>query len=79
VAALRPRRHVPPTGWPAETFERVTDSIAAALLAAVRRAADESDATVETVERESIAATVSAWRALPALGIDARRCPLTGR
>jgi hypothetical protein len=37
VADLHPRRHDPPEGWSAETFERVTDALAAALVAAVRR------------------------------------------
>lgn len=43
---LEPRRHEPPTGWPPEVFERVTDAIAAALVAAYRR-------TEERVEEES--------------------------
>ena len=34
VADLEPRRHAPPEGWPVETFERVTDALAAALVAA---------------------------------------------
>jgi len=38
TSALQPRRHAPPEGWDAQTFERVTDAIAAALIAAVRRA-----------------------------------------
>jgi len=38
TSALEPRRHAPPEGWDAQTFERVTDEIAAALVAAVRRA-----------------------------------------
>jgi hypothetical protein len=42
--SLQPRRHVPPPDWPAEVFARVTDAIAAALVAAVRRAADAPDA-----------------------------------
>lgn len=37
VADLRPRRHEPPQGWGAETFELLTDALAAALVAAVRR------------------------------------------
>lgn len=36
VAALEPRRHAPPQGWAAATFERLTDALAAALVAAVR-------------------------------------------
>jgi hypothetical protein len=36
-ADLGPRRHDPPEGWPPEVFERVTDALAAALVAAVRR------------------------------------------
>jgi hypothetical protein len=38
---LEPRRHGPPPGWPAETFERLTDALAAALVAAIRRQAAE--------------------------------------
>ena len=68
---LEPRRHDPPDGWPPEVFEVLTDALAAALVAAVRRAADEPDAAVETVERESIVATVSACRELASLGTDA--------
>jgi hypothetical protein len=41
VADLAPRRHNPPSGWSRETFERVTDALAAALVAAVRRQATE--------------------------------------
>jgi hypothetical protein len=37
LASLRATRHDPPEGWSAETFERVTDALAAALIAAVRR------------------------------------------
>lgn len=37
VDALEPRRHAPPDGWSREAFERVTDALAAALVAAVRR------------------------------------------
>ncbi len=36
--ALEPRRHEPPAGWPPEVFAAVTDAIAAALVATVRRA-----------------------------------------
>ena len=38
--ALEPRRHDPPAGWDREAFEKLTDAIAAALIAAVRRAAE---------------------------------------
>jgi hypothetical protein len=37
VTALQPTRHDPPPGWPPEVFERVTDALAAALVAAYRR------------------------------------------
>ena len=37
-AALEPRRHEPPPGWDAQTFEAVTDALAAALVAVYRRA-----------------------------------------
>ena len=47
--ALEPRRHEPPEGWAPETFEAVTDALAAVLVAAVSRrqregAAGESQA-----------------------------------
>jgi hypothetical protein len=34
---LHPQRHEPPTGWDAQTFDRVTDALAAALVASWRR------------------------------------------
>jgi hypothetical protein len=49
LAVLEPRRYSPPAGWPADTFEAVTDAIAAALVAAVRRA-EEKHHRVETRE-----------------------------
>ena len=45
VEALEPRRHEPPPGWPGDVFERVTDALAAALVAAVRRALADQRAT----------------------------------
>jgi hypothetical protein len=42
VADLQPRRHDPPGGWDSQTFEQITDAIAAALVAAVRRQEEES-------------------------------------
>jgi hypothetical protein len=36
-ATLEPQRHQPPAGWDAATFERVTDALAAVLIAAYRR------------------------------------------
>jgi hypothetical protein len=39
---LRPQRHEPPPGWDAETFERVTDALAAALVASYRRQNDHA-------------------------------------
>jgi len=44
IAALEPRCHTPPPGWSLETFERVTDALAAALVASVRRAVEEREA-----------------------------------
>jgi hypothetical protein len=44
-AALEPRRHDPPTGWSSETFEHLTDALAAALVAAYRRAVEEQTAS----------------------------------
>ena len=38
VAELAPRRHQSLPCWPGETFERVTDALAAVLVAAYRRA-----------------------------------------
>jgi hypothetical protein len=49
IADLKPRRHEPPEGWEAETFERVTAAMAAALVAAYRRY-DRADGQPE--ERE---------------------------
>jgi hypothetical protein len=46
-AAVEPRRHEPPAGWPSETFDALTDALAAALVAAVRRA-EAPDANKET-------------------------------
>ena len=37
IATLEPRRHDAPPGWNAETFERLTDALAAALVSAYRR------------------------------------------
>lgn len=34
---LRAQRHDPPKGWPPEVFEKVTDALASALVAVVRR------------------------------------------
>jgi hypothetical protein len=43
VADLRPRRHDPPEGWDAATFERLTDALAQALVAAVRRDVEQRE------------------------------------
>jgi hypothetical protein len=40
TSPLQPRRHEPPPGWDRETFETVTDALARALVAAVRRQAE---------------------------------------
>jgi hypothetical protein len=46
VDALTPRRHAPPKGWDAATFERLTSALALALAAAVKRAeAEAADGT----------------------------------
>jgi hypothetical protein len=37
VAELRARGHESPSDWPPEVFERVTDALATALVACVRR------------------------------------------
>jgi len=36
-ATARQRHHEPPAGWDAQTFDRVTDALAAALVASWRR------------------------------------------
>jgi hypothetical protein len=41
IRDLEPRRHAPPAGWPAEVFERLTDALATALVAAVQRGAED--------------------------------------
>ncbi len=46
VSDLEPRRHEPPPGWPPDVFERLTDALAAALLAVVRRKAEDDGARV---------------------------------
>jgi hypothetical protein len=38
---LEPRRHAPPPDWPPEVFAALTDALAAALVAAIRRQATE--------------------------------------
>jgi len=37
MTALHPQRHDPPRGWALDTFDRVTDALAAALVASYRR------------------------------------------
>jgi hypothetical protein len=37
VTPLQPQRHEPPAGWPPEVFKRLTDALAAALVASYRR------------------------------------------
>jgi hypothetical protein len=44
VSIPEPRRREPPAGWSPETFETVTAALAAALVAAYRRAARDADA-----------------------------------
>jgi hypothetical protein len=43
IAGLSPRRHDPPIGWDREVFERLTDALAAALVAAHRRAVEKPE------------------------------------
>jgi hypothetical protein len=43
TAGLEPRRHAPPADWPPAVFEAVTDALAQALVAAVRRREAERD------------------------------------
>jgi hypothetical protein len=50
-AALEPRRHEAPPGWSAETFEQVTNAIAAALVATVQRASSEHEAAPHACQR----------------------------
>jgi len=40
-ADLAPRRHKPPAGWSREVFEAVTDALAQALVANLRRQVDD--------------------------------------
>jgi hypothetical protein len=40
-ADLQPRRHAPPAGWADDVYARVTDALAAALVAAVRRQGED--------------------------------------
>ncbi|MGH7413185.1 MAG: hypothetical protein ACREKJ_03195 [Candidatus Rokuibacteriota bacterium] len=40
ISLLHPQRHEPPSGWPPETFETLTDAIAGALVAAMKRQAE---------------------------------------
>ena len=42
VTDLDARRHDPPSGWPADAFARLTDALAAALVASYRRRDDEA-------------------------------------
>jgi hypothetical protein len=49
AADLQPRRHEPPEGWSRETFEAVTDALAAALVAAVRRQEERTAKAQEAV------------------------------
>jgi len=46
-AKLQPRRHAPPPGWPRETFEQLTDALAAALVAVAAREGLETAMTAE--------------------------------
>jgi hypothetical protein len=40
---IEPRRHTPPPGWPVDAFERLTDALAAVLVAAWKRRAEADD------------------------------------
>jgi hypothetical protein len=63
IETLRARRHAPPAGWPVATFERVTDALAAALVAAHRRyqgAAAKTDAECRYVDRHSASSRLGA-------------------
>jgi hypothetical protein len=42
-SAMNPIRHNAPPGWPADVFEKVTDALAMALVAAFRREHDHGD------------------------------------
>ena len=43
TATFEPRRHDPPDGWPTDVFERLTDALAAAIVARVRRTTETLD------------------------------------
>ena len=47
TAVLRPQRHAPPAGWPVVAFERLTDALAAALVANVGRKREAEAAEAE--------------------------------
>ena len=49
-AALEPCRHDPPPGWSREVFERLTDAVAAVLVAAYRRAAERAESREAAAE-----------------------------
>jgi hypothetical protein len=53
ISALRPRRHDPPLDWGTTTFERVTDALAAALVASYGRA---EEARAEEARAEELGA-----------------------
>lgn len=45
VSTLRPQRHEPPPEWPREAFERLTNALAQALVAAYRRDREREELT----------------------------------
>jgi hypothetical protein len=45
IPTLAPRRHEPPAGWDAETFTRVVDALAAALVNAYRHDHEREEET----------------------------------
>jgi hypothetical protein len=50
-ADLQHRRHEPPEGWPLEVFERVTEAVATALVAAYRRGVNGDQALANVATR----------------------------
>jgi hypothetical protein len=52
VEALKPHRHDPPPGWSPETFEKLTEALAAAIVAVIRRVIEEPDEAPGVEARE---------------------------
>ena len=51
---LEPRRHEPPDGWTRETFEKVTNALARALVAAVRQHERRESEAIDQEQHEEV-------------------------